>query len=158
MRWLPLPALGGLLIAGPGRPRPGRRPGRHHHAPRERPIKLAAPAGQAAVPPGYFLFPIAPGQPGFLAASMGELRPNHFHGGLDIKTGGGVNKPRVRGGRRLRLAPQAVGLRLRQRAVHHPPQRSDDRVRPPQQVWGRRRGRAAAPAVREADLRAGAVL
>ena len=57
------------------------------------PIKPAAPAGRVAVPPGYFLFPIAPGQPGFLAASMGELRPNHFHGGLDIKTGGGVNKP-----------------------------------------------------------------
>jgi len=42
---------------------------------------------------GYFLFPIAPGQPGFLAGSMGELRPNHFHGGIDIKTGGGVNQP-----------------------------------------------------------------
>lgn len=46
-----------------------------------------------AVAPGYFLFPIAPGKPGFLAGSMGELRPNHFHGGLDIKTGGGVNQP-----------------------------------------------------------------
>ncbi len=45
------------------------------------------------VAPGYFLFPIAPGQPGFLAGSMGELRPNHFHGGIDIKTGGGVNQP-----------------------------------------------------------------
>jgi len=45
------------------------------------------------VPAGYFLFPIAPGQPGFLTGSMGELRPNHFHGGLDIKTGGGVNQP-----------------------------------------------------------------
>ncbi|OGX86081.1 hypothetical protein BEN48_13530 [Hymenobacter glacialis] len=39
------------------------------------------------------MFPIAPGKPGFLAGSMGELRPNHFHGGLDIKTGGGVNQP-----------------------------------------------------------------
>jgi len=39
------------------------------------------------------MFPIAPGQPGTLAGSMGELRPNHFHGGLDIKTGGGVNQP-----------------------------------------------------------------
>jgi hypothetical protein len=58
------------------------------------PIRPAATAaGAVTVPPGYFLFPIAPGQPGFLAASMGELRPNHFHGGLDIKTGGGVNKP-----------------------------------------------------------------
>ncbi|MCC3152040.1 M23 family metallopeptidase [Hymenobacter sp. BT770] len=45
------------------------------------------------VPAGYFQFPIAPGKPGFLAGSMGELRPNHFHGGLDIKTGGGVNQP-----------------------------------------------------------------
>ncbi len=49
--------------------------------------------GRPVVPNGYFLFPVAPGQPGFLAGSMGELRPNHFHGGLDIKTGGGVNKP-----------------------------------------------------------------
>ena len=60
------------------------------------PIRAAATAaGNAAalVQPGYFLFPISPGQPGYLAASMGELRPNHFHGGLDIKTGGGVNKP-----------------------------------------------------------------
>ncbi len=50
-------------------------------------------AGRPAVAPGYFLFPIAPGKPGSLAGSMGELRPNHFHGGLDIKTGGGVNQP-----------------------------------------------------------------
>ena len=61
------------------------------------PIRPAATAvagaSAGAIAPGYFLFPIAPGQPGYLAASMGELRPNHFHGGLDIKTGGGVNKP-----------------------------------------------------------------
>ncbi|GAC1372712.1 MAG: hypothetical protein NVSMB30_13790 [Hymenobacter sp.] len=49
--------------------------------------------GRPPVPADYFLFPIAPGKPGFLAGSMGELRPNHFHGGLDIKTGGGVNQP-----------------------------------------------------------------
>jgi len=52
-----------------------------------------AGASAGTIAPGYLLFPIAPGQPGYLAASMGELRPNHFHGGLDIKTGGGVNKP-----------------------------------------------------------------
>ncbi len=34
----------------------------------------------------YFLFPIKPGQKNYLSGSMGELRPNHFHGGLDIKT------------------------------------------------------------------------
>ena len=50
-------------------------------------------AGRPTVAPGFFMFPIAPGKPGFLAGSMGELRPNHFHGGLDIKTGGGVNQP-----------------------------------------------------------------
>ncbi|MFD2720753.1 M23 family metallopeptidase [Hymenobacter monticola] len=50
-------------------------------------------AGRPSVTPGYFMFPIAPGKPNFLAGSMGELRPNHFHGGLDIKTGGGVNQP-----------------------------------------------------------------
>ncbi|SDL44984.1 Peptidase family M23 [Catalinimonas alkaloidigena] len=38
------------------------------------------------VPRGYFLYPIKPGQPSQLAGSMGEIRPNHFHGGLDIKT------------------------------------------------------------------------
>lgn len=49
-------------------------------------------AGRPQVPAGYFLFPIAPGKPGLLSGSMGEVRPNHFHGGLDIKTGG-VNQP-----------------------------------------------------------------
>ena len=57
------------------------------------PIRPAATAAPVTVPPGYFLFPIMPGQPNFLAASMGELRPNHFHGGLDIKTASVINKP-----------------------------------------------------------------
>ncbi len=56
------------------------------------PAAAAATTG-LAVPTGYFLFPVAPGQPGFLAATMGELRPNHFHGGLDIKTASVVNRP-----------------------------------------------------------------
>jgi len=60
---------------------------------RGHPIGELLKAGKPVVPPGYFMFPIAPGKPGFLAGSMGELRPNHFHGGLDIKTGGGVNQP-----------------------------------------------------------------
>lgn len=37
---------------------------------------------------GYYLFPINPGKPAYLAGNMGELRSNHFHAGLDIKTGG----------------------------------------------------------------------
>jgi hypothetical protein len=57
------------------------------------PIRPAMAATAVAVPPGYFLFPIMPGQQNFLAASMGELRPNHFHGGLDIKTASVINKP-----------------------------------------------------------------
>ncbi|WP_460582294.1 M23 family metallopeptidase [Hymenobacter arcticus] len=93
VRRLSLPALGGLLLlATAGH---GQDDGQDDTTARRAsgPIRPAAAAGQVAVPPGYFLFPIAPGQPGFLAASMGELRPNHFHGGLDIKTGSVVNRP-----------------------------------------------------------------
>jgi hypothetical protein len=43
---------------------------------------------QTKYPKGYFLFPIMPGQPNYLAGNMGELRPNHFHAGLDVKTQG----------------------------------------------------------------------
>ncbi|MFC6998161.1 M23 family metallopeptidase [Rufibacter roseus] len=42
-----------------------------------------APASNPANP---FLFPIKPGTQNFLSGSMGEIRPNHFHGGIDIKT------------------------------------------------------------------------
>lgn len=41
----------------------------------------------------YFLFPIKPGQKNYLSGSMGELRPNHFHGGLDIKTDQKIGLP-----------------------------------------------------------------
>jgi hypothetical protein len=37
-------------------------------------------------PKGYFMFPVNPGQPGSLAGVLGDLRTNHFHGGLDIRT------------------------------------------------------------------------
>ena len=37
---------------------------------------------------GYFLFPIQPGGSNSLSGGMGDLRPNHFHAGLDIRTGG----------------------------------------------------------------------
>ncbi len=42
---------------------------------------------------GYYLFPIRPGEVNYLAGTMGELRPNHFHGGIDIKTGGVTGSP-----------------------------------------------------------------
>jgi Peptidase family M23 len=40
------------------------------------------------VPQDYYKFPINPGQQALLSGNMGELRSNHFHAGLDIKTGG----------------------------------------------------------------------
>ena len=40
------------------------------------------------IQPGYFLFPIQPGMTNSLAGGLGDLRPNHFHAGLDIRTGG----------------------------------------------------------------------
>jgi len=36
---------------------------------------------------GGFLFPIKPGYPASLTGNMGEIRSNHFHGGLDVRTG-----------------------------------------------------------------------
>ncbi|MCG8474478.1 MAG: M23 family metallopeptidase [Cytophagales bacterium] len=40
------------------------------------------------IPKGYYQFPVRPNLQNFLAGTMGELRPNHFHGGIDIKTSG----------------------------------------------------------------------
>ncbi|GAB3494950.1 hypothetical protein GCM10027341_11690 [Spirosoma knui] len=37
---------------------------------------------------GYFMFPIMPGSANSLSGGMGDLRANHFHAGLDIRTGG----------------------------------------------------------------------
>ncbi|MEQ8424463.1 MAG: hypothetical protein RIA63_07115, partial [Cyclobacteriaceae bacterium] len=33
-----------------------------------------------------YLFPIEPGTANLLAGTMGELRSNHFHSGIDIRT------------------------------------------------------------------------
>lgn len=48
---------------------------------------------QSVVDKGYFMFPIKPGQPNYLTGSMGELRSNHFHAGIDIKTDFSVGLP-----------------------------------------------------------------
>ena len=48
---------------------------------------------QSTYPKGYFMFPIKPGQTNLLTGNMGELRPDHFHAGLDIKTGGKEGLP-----------------------------------------------------------------
>lgn len=42
-------------------------------------------------PKDYFVFPLKPGEQNFLAGTLGELRTNHFHAGLDIKTFGQIN-------------------------------------------------------------------
>jgi hypothetical protein len=41
---------------------------------------------QSPHPKNYFQFPIKPGQVNTLSGNMGEIRPNHFHAGLDIRT------------------------------------------------------------------------
>jgi hypothetical protein len=41
---------------------------------------------QKEVTKDYFRFPIKPGKTNYLTGNFGELRANHFHGGIDIKT------------------------------------------------------------------------
>ncbi len=48
---------------------------------------------QAPFAANPFVFPIKPGTQNFLSGSMGEIRPNHFHGGIDIKTEGKIGLP-----------------------------------------------------------------
>ncbi|QIP17934.1 M23 family metallopeptidase [Spirosoma aureum] len=47
--------------------------------------RLGEPPG---APAGYFMFPIMPGAANSLSGGLGDLRANHFHAGLDIRTGG----------------------------------------------------------------------
>jgi murein DD-endopeptidase MepM/ murein hydrolase activator NlpD len=41
---------------------------------------------------GFFVFPIEPGSQSSLSGSFGDIRFNHFHAGLDIRTGGREGK------------------------------------------------------------------
>jgi len=43
-------------------------------------------AQKQSYPKGYYQFPIRPGLPNSLAGGLGDLRSNHFHAGLDIRT------------------------------------------------------------------------
>jgi hypothetical protein len=45
-----------------------------------------ATAQRSSYPKGYFAFPIKPNQENSLSGSFGDLRTNHFHTGLDIRT------------------------------------------------------------------------
>lgn len=40
-----------------------------------------------------YLFPVEPGSPNLLAGTMGELRSNHFHSGIDVRTNGRIGVP-----------------------------------------------------------------
>ena len=53
-------------------------------------VETHTPKGAGA---GGYLFPINPGQPNYLAGTMGELRDTHFHGGLDIRTNNQIGVP-----------------------------------------------------------------
>lgn len=74
-----------------------------------------------SVQKGYFEFPIQPGQRNYLSGSMGELRSNHFHGGLDIKTGGRIGLPVHAAAEgyisRISISPSGYGKRI---AISHP--------------------------------------
>ncbi len=48
---------------------------------------------QLSVPQGYFLMPINPGQITSLSGCFGDIRINHFHAGLDVRTGGREGLP-----------------------------------------------------------------
>jgi Peptidase family M23 len=49
------------------------------------------PSKFVELPP--YLFPVNPGQPNFLAGTMGELRSTHFHAGIDVRTNNMVGIP-----------------------------------------------------------------
>lgn len=54
-------------------------------------LSMAARA-QQSFPKGYFIMPINPGQTTSLSGCFGDIRINHFHSGLDIRTGGQEGK------------------------------------------------------------------
>ena len=56
-------------------------------------LKIQAQKTQLDYPKGYFLFPINPNQQNYLAGGMGDLRSDHFHAGIDIKTQGREGLP-----------------------------------------------------------------
>ena len=56
-------------------------------------FNLRPTVAQAKYPQDYFLFPINPGKQAFLSGNTGELRPNHFHAGLDVTTNQRIGIP-----------------------------------------------------------------
>lgn len=78
-------------------------------------------SAQAYYTKGYYQFPMHAGQQNYLSGTMGELRPNHFHSGIDIKTGGVEGWPihSIADGyvSRIKVSPYGYGWAL---YVQHP--------------------------------------
>lgn len=55
-------------------------------------ILSMASQAQQNFPKGYFIMPVNPGQATSLSGCFGDIRINHFHSGLDIRTGGQEGK------------------------------------------------------------------
>jgi hypothetical protein len=76
-------------------------------------------SGQSQVQKGYFRSPVD--FPITLSGSFGEIRQNHFHSGIDIRTGGDVGKPvyAVADGyvSRINISPYGFGKTI---YIHHP--------------------------------------
>jgi murein DD-endopeptidase MepM/ murein hydrolase activator NlpD len=85
------------------------------------PFVFQANAQDTRFPKDYYTFPIKPKQQNYLSAKMGELRSNHFHAGLDIKTEGreGLNVYAVADGYvyRVKVSSYGYGLAL---YIQHP--------------------------------------
>ncbi|SEG17045.1 M23 family metallopeptidase [Algoriphagus boritolerans] len=58
-------------------------------------INLASTTGSFSqeIQQGYFRSPVKPGGRNYLSGNFAELRPNHFHTGLDYKFGGSEGEP-----------------------------------------------------------------
>ncbi|PWJ43048.1 M23 family metallopeptidase [Sediminitomix flava] len=60
-----------------------------------------------------YLFPMYPGQRHYFSGTLAELRASHFHGGLDIKTGGKIGWPVLAAEEgylsRIRVSPVGYG-------------------------------------------------
>ncbi len=90
------------------------------------PFVFHANAQDPRFPKDYYTFPIKPNQQNYLSAKMGELRSNHFHAGLDIKTDGreGLNVYSVADGYVYRVKVSSYGYGLALYIVHPNGQKS----------------------------------
>lgn len=83
-------------------------------------IIFAAPAAAQSLDPDYYEYPLRD-VAGYYSANFGEMRPNHFHSGVDLKTDGVEGKSVVAAAdgyvSRILQSPSGYGLAL---YVAHP--------------------------------------